>query len=338
MYYGQDFSDPQLQAIYSSYAMPAHQRALAIGTPAQRISDRGGTPDIVPMIVVGGGGFAGGSILAARLSGSSMTRGGGRDILDVGRAISGAGKTVGELLWTAIKRVPRATLDALTAVAAVREGIVGIGEALPLIGGKRTWGLGGKGAKSYWRWLDPTKGVRHLAAGFRPYKGSAWRGVGRGAKRVAGVVGLGAAINTAFIGYDVLENKKHPGIAAVSFIKDIAAFTAGMKVGGLVGEMALGPIGGVAGALAGGLGLSILTSNKTFTKVMGLPNFEAAAERAALVSTGYGYRNPFRPGSYGIEDNAVAATLREVNLMAIHKSPLNDRALLLGREASRMHL
>jgi len=314
--YGNNFQNPALQYQNNQGYM---------GNQGSQLSGRGSGPQLENMILLGMAGVSAGSGIYSKVTGGSFIRGamGGGLLWGRGEFMAGKGMrtALGESAkgaWALAKSIPWAAMKGRDLIIKSGQGFFG----------KADTGMKGFMNDKFFRrsalgHLNPLNELMHL----------------KGMKSVGGaaMMGAGFGLNVGIIGYDVMENGTSPGIATAKFYKDLGTFLLGGKVGAVVGTAAFGPLGGIAGYIAGGLGLSTLTSNSRFNQIMGIPDFEKAAERATLAGQGYTYRNPFRPGSYGMrDDNMYAATLRQQSLQAIHKSPLNDRALLLGREASRL--
>lgn len=114
-------------------------------------------------------------------------------------------------------------------------------------------------------------------------------------------------------------------------------FMLGSAAGSAIAPGAGTLIGGIVGGIAGvGLASADLALG-AYNSWMGRERYtmREIGQLAGMASQGYLTRNPFRPGAQP-STNQGAMTLRQMSLAAIHKSPLNDRARLLGREATRM--
>ena len=153
-------------------------------------------------------------------------------------------------------------------------------------------------------------------------------------KGAAWAVPFELALGAGTVAYESLIEGKSPYMSAMSYSRSATVSAAGAFMGGMIGSVIPGP-GTLIGAAAGGMAGWMLGDSKILDRLTGIP-LQQSVERTQAAMEGYSYRNPFRPGAHPSELSQQAVTMRESALQALHKSPLNDRGRLLGREASLM--
>jgi len=155
---------------------------------------------------------------------------------------------------------------------------------------------------------------------------------------------LEGLMTLGMVGYEAIWQNIPPGPNLQLQARGAAMSMVAGAAGAVVGATVLSPIPGIGstvGLLAGGMIGYMVGTSKTgddISRIFGGGPIYSALQYSMREQEGFGPRNPFLPGAHGFQHTRDTLTLREASLAAIHKSPLNDRARLLGREAMYMHM